>query len=781
MHALSKPRSLFTYIPVALVLGAAVALIASCSGSSGGGNGNSSSSGGGSSGGGSGSGSGGGSGSGSGGSGSSSGSGSGSGSSSGADAASSGVLTVALVGDGSGHVVSNPPGIDCTTGSATGCSYAFGTSGSGPIMVSLSATPSATSSYAGQGGAGGGVGNLGCNGQSWATTCPYEVNDNGLTVDVNFSAWLVRQPFPATAAALAASAGTMVVVGAGSAAATSTDGASWTGHVLPQADLDAVAAGAGGLFVAAGNAGAIVTTSDASTWTSASSGTTEDLTGIAYGASTFVVVGKAGTVEHSADGATWSTTHTGATTTQDLLAVTYGGGLFVATGYAGTILTSPDGAAWTQVAAGVTTQYLTAVTYGGTQYVAVGSGGVVLSSPDAVTWKVQPSTGIPSTQSLRGVAWSGTTFVAAGDFTTGGSPTSTLAFTSTDGVTWTQRNTSLGSGCGSCGELFLGVAYAGGSFYALGNSDSILRSSDGVTWTQVMAPTGRGLPGQGISTGLGAVTYGESLFVAAGGPYLAMFSSSDGSTWTSRHVSGCCGGNNASIAFGSWTTPSAGSAFVVAAENTVHTSTDGVTWPASPTYSLATGDYLAGVVYAGGQFVVVGWHYLGTGMNYTGIVLTSPDGATWTDQSATASITTQLMALAYGGGKYVATGEGASVSSDGIHWTPETQGTTDVMSSLAYGGGLFVAIDGTNGTQTYTSPDGMAWTLHQNPSVSLGNGYGTALAYGNGTFLAPSLATSTDGVSWTAHAGPNAQMTTAVYGPVGWVGVGATTTFWTHP
>src|ERR1019366_9288638 len=115
---------------------------------------------------------------------------------------------------------------------------------------------------------------------------------------------------------------------------------------------------------------------------------------------------------------------------------------------------------------------------------------------------------------LRGVAWSGTTYAAAGDFTTGGLPASTLAYTSPDAVTWTQHATGLGADCGGCAELYLGVAYAGGFFYGLGVDASIFRSSDGASWTRVMAATGRGQPGMDIGTTLNAVGYGASTFVA---------------------------------------------------------------------------------------------------------------------------------------------------------------------------------------------------------------------------------------------------------------------------
>jgi hypothetical protein len=325
----------------------------------------------------------------------------------------------------------------------------------------------------------------------------------------------------------------------------------------------------------------------------------------------------------------------------------------------------------------------------------------------------------------------------------------------------------------------LGVAYAGGFFYGLGVDASIFRSSDGASWTRVMAATGRGQPGMGIGTTLNAVGYGASTFVAIGGPFLGVFTSSDGVTWTSRHSAACCKGNSASIAFGSWTKPTAGQAFVIAAEDGIHSSTDGLTWPAAPAFALgAPNDGLAGVVYAGGQFVAVGRHFVGGG-NYTGIVLTSPDGITWTDESTTAAITIGLDSLAYGAGHFVAMGTAPNVSSDGVHWTPENDGTTDPIAALAFGSGLFVAIDSASSTSTLTSPDGATWTSH---TTSVPVSSGGSLAFGNGMFLAPTLATSTDGLTWTAHGYPvEGQMVAATGAPGGWIGVGYATSFWAHP
>jgi len=277
-------------------------------------------------------------------------------------------------------------------------------------------------------------------------------------------------------------------------------------------------------------------------------------------------------------------------------------------------------------------------------------------------------------------------------------------------------------------------------------------------------------------TGVSAIAYGNSMFVGAGGHDVGTFTSPDGLNWTSHFIAGCCGGNFPTIAYGQWATPTPGKAFVYAAETTIYSSTDGIAWSSTPAFSHA-GYYLISAAYGGGQFVVIGF----TGSPASGVVVTSPDGMTWTDRTSTAGINTEPYALAYGGGKFVAVGStNAWTSTDAATWTPRNPQDTNLMASIAYGGGLFVAIDGSTGSDTITSPDGVTWTQHHVGSV-LG-GYGNGIAYGNGYFLSPQLSTSTDGVTWTANPYPaGGQFNTAVYGPNGWVGGRGGAGFWTHP
>ncbi len=76
-------------------------------------------------------------------------------------------------------------------------------------------------------------------------------------------------------------------------------------------------------------------------------------------------------------------------------------------------------------------------------------------------------------------------------------------------------------------------------------------------------------------------------------------------------------------------------------------------------------DFLNGIVWSGGQFVVVG---------NNGVVLTSPDGINWTQKSSGNS--SALYSVVWSGTQYVIVGENGTIltSPDGQTWTPRVSG-----------------------------------------------------------------------------------------------------------
>ena len=228
----------------------------------------------------------------------------------------------------------------------------------------------------------------------------------------------------------------------------------------------------------------------------------------------------------------------------------------------------------------------------------------------------------------------------------------------------------------------------------------------------------------------------------------------------------------------SWTTQSSGTTnflfgvtygggkFVaVGVFGTILTSPDGVTWTAQ----TATGNFY-GVTYSGSQFVAVGG---------SGKIVTSPDGTTWTAQTSNTS--NGLNGVIYGGGKFVAVGFSGTIvtSPDGTTWTVQTSNTSNGLNGVTYGGSQFVAV-GYFGT-IVTSPDGTTWTVQTSNTSNGLNG----VIYGGGKFVAVggsgTIVTSPDGTTWTALTSGTNSFYGITYGGSQFVAVGGSGTIVTSP
>jgi hypothetical protein len=136
-------------------------------------------------------------------------------------------------------------------------------------------------------------------------------------------------------------------------------------------------------------------------------------------------------------------------------------------------------------------------------FAAVGAGGAIFTSPDAISWTGQSS---PVTTNLNAVAGYATNlnnattpglyWAAVGD---GGK-----AVYRTDGINWTAGTSTTTQNLRSI------VHVAGGTFYAVGDSGTIMSSTNnGMTWTSVSStPT--------TSHNLNGVSYTNGLYVAVG-------------------------------------------------------------------------------------------------------------------------------------------------------------------------------------------------------------------------------------------------------------------------
>jgi hypothetical protein len=172
------------------------------------------------------------------------------------------------------------------------------------------------------------------------------------------------------------------------------------------------------------------------------------------------------------------------------------------------------------------------------------------------------------------------------------------------------------------------------------------------------------------------------------------------------------------------------------------------------------------VIWTGTQFVAVGQQRIGFSASIYALILTSPDGLTWSQRAAQAIPIGQpsvgpesgMKSVASSGSLLVAVGLGpegypaAWTSTDAEVWTRRTvPGLLDHnLRDVTWGLGKFVAVGWGGIPAVYSSSDGINWQADtDNTPLSAMN----AVTSGAARYLAVSntyRATSTDAFSWTA-------------------------------
>jgi hypothetical protein len=317
---------------------------------------------------------------------------------------------------------------------------------------------------------------------------------------------------------------------------------------------------------------------------------------------------------------------------------------------------SPDGVTWSQTNVNVGSGYIynNAGAYGNGSYVIVGQGGVKVS-PDVVNWSDRPympppeigptstfssiafsngmyvvtssssfavstndSTYVTETNmpSLSSVVTLGTNFVAVGS--------SGQIYTSTNGFSWTQRNS------GTANNLHT-VAAGNNLLVAVGDNGAVQTSPTGVIWTS--RASGTSLP-------LYGVVYSNGLYVAVGQEGTVV-TSPDGINWTAQDSTVL--NNLQAVTYGS------AGVLAVGADSTILTSPDGANWTQqNPGISASFESATFGNGY-----------YLVTSTN--AIVLTSPDGVNWTSRNVGATGGQALYGSAFINGRFDVVGSSGTI------------------------------------------------------------------------------------------------------------------------
>lgn len=500
-------------------------------------------------------------------------------------------------------------------------------------------------------------------------------------------------------------------------------------------------------------------TPDALTTYSYSTLPSASMADVAYGAGVYVAVGYYGAIVVSSDAETWtnvktkadSSSYTGVTnaSTFGFSSVSYGAGVFVATGGDGVILTSTDGLNWTQRTSGVTSNLgdVEFLTFMGTPTFYVGTTGKVLKSTDGITWTSFTPTGFSGTAMATEitVGESGTRLVIGRD--------NGDIYHTTDGSAWTSIHPSTVVADGtaySSGNNML--KWVNGKYYISDPSAWVWTSTNLSSFTLMGSPFKQTLASS--TSQMFNIMYDGSTYYMFGyqSPYGygAVYTSSDGTSWSMQTFKNSFVGQSCSYLNGKY--------FRLGNEGML-VSSDGSNW------EFKWGGSFNDVFFDGTDYVAVGK----TGGD--GSVWKSSDLSTWTQGSADAYIG-QLIAGAYGGGKYIAVGEVSgtttliATSSNGLNWSKQNNmNDSTSLYDIAYNGGTFVTVgtksnSGNTPVIRYSTNGGTSWNnatftapgITAIASVDYVNNQFIALGYDGSSLSAVAILTSADGVTWVDHA-----------------------------
>ncbi len=295
--------------------------------------------------------------------------------------------------------------------------------------------------------------------------------------------------------------------------------------------------------------------------------------------------------------------------------------------------------------------------YSGTSRIVVWGTAARLYSNDGATWT-------PTTQSTL----SSTTTAANYPITKGGRIFALQGQAwnwSYDGITWYFTNGVAGDANATVnfwGEMATGEV-AWNSWYGYTRSH-LMREYSGYSGSIGSYGTPWDINVNGIANN--GVVGASSIWVVAFGSTSSVYSLNDGVTWTTFSP----GAVLLSLRYG-------GDKFLATTNSgtTYYTSTNGTTWtsrsfPTTPQNRTA-------VRYTGGQWFLGG---------PSGALFTSPDGITWTSRTSGAGANT-INGFGFANNLYVAVGNGGYVatSPDGVTWTARSSGVT---SDLYVVGGI---------------------------------------------------------------------------------------------
>jgi hypothetical protein len=288
-------------------------------------------------------------------------------------------------------------------------------------------------------------------------------------------------------------------------------------------------------------------------------------------------------------------------------------------------------------------------------------------------------------------------------------------------ISWKSQTSNFGT------SAITSIAYANGTWVAVGSYGQIRTSTNTTAWTTVTSNFGA----TNIFSRIFSIGYGNGLWVA-GGSYGSMRTSTNTTTWTTvnPNFNTTQGSSAIGVAYGNgvWIAVARRDPYPATQSSEWRISTNGSTWTAVTTsWPAGRSRYPWALAYGNGRWVAVGGY---------GDIITSTNGSTWTNPTSNfpnAYIGT-ISSIAYGNNLWIAGGYNGQMrtSTDATTWTTVTSnfGST-IISCIAYANGTWVA--GTYDGQMRTSTNGSTWTT---VNSNFGNTQMKSIAYGNGLWVA---------------------------------------------
>lgn len=452
--------------------------------------------------------------------------------------------------------------------------------------------------------------------------------------------------------------------------------------------------------VQVGDSGSIHILQSDGRWAPVNTSRKSYLRSAAYLDDRLIVTGESGLILWSDDGANFQTSELSPANDLDWFeGVCASSTRAVAVGDYGAIYTSTNGMNWSSSSSG-TTEWLRGVTFGGGFFVAVGENGTILKAGMNVSSWSKPSSG--TSEHLNRVRYLGNS--SSGSFYAVGNSGTLLK--SADGTNWSVLDS------GTTNDLN-DVARNNNGLLVVGDQTMLLSDDDGGTWVDQTMLSSNAVPAW---TYLSAHGKGNEWLVAGRSGFQVEGSSSTGTTiWNETPSSS----SHAWI----WDmTVQNGLRVAVGDLANIQTSLDGILWVSEAVPLPATNTVLLGVGGTTNLLVAVGndGNVVVSQSGTVDLSITNDFGTTnitvdtygvvwtnlpaFTDQSLQGIDAKEGLFLACGGSGQI------WASPDGTNWLARPSGTANFLSGLAMGDDACVAV-GANGTLVKGAADGSSWTV----------------------------------------------------------------------